>query len=201
MPWPLGISELQARLKAALGIRGNLPLELDESIIPIVRVMDLEQPQWSKDPIYGAYSRIESAAAGFLSEVGVVAQLGTILVVEKIVATNEAAAATRQALSFYHSPTGFTIRNTFARNLPGRAANTPAVLGSSGVSASNRAVALNPAEGLPTWRVPLGESITILLDWVLFGDDPLGQQALIASPNAVNEGIGATFFVREYSVR
>lgn len=38
MPWPLGTAELQLRLKKALGIRGAIPLELDETIVPTVAV-------------------------------------------------------------------------------------------------------------------------------------------------------------------
>lgn len=51
MPWPLGTGELVARLKRGLGIRGALPLELDESIVPMVQVASLTEAPFRVDPV------------------------------------------------------------------------------------------------------------------------------------------------------
>ena len=60
------VGELASRLRRALGVRGRMPLGLDEHVIPTVHTADLAVPPWRTNPrrIQGSY--IVSLGAGTL---------------------------------------------------------------------------------------------------------------------------------------
>lgn len=55
------VGELATRLRSALGVRGRIPLGLDEHVVPTVLSADLSVPPWRRNPVFSSggafYSR------------------------------------------------------------------------------------------------------------------------------------------------
>lgn len=47
------IGELATRLRTALGVRGRIPLGLDEHVIPVTIAARVDTPPWRKNPVLG----------------------------------------------------------------------------------------------------------------------------------------------------
>ena len=47
------VGELATRLRTALGVRGRMPLGLDEHVIPVTLTADVTGPPWRKNPNFG----------------------------------------------------------------------------------------------------------------------------------------------------
>lgn len=57
------VGELATRLRAALGVRGRMPLGLDEHIIPTAAVADVTGPPWRRNPV-AAQAAMQFTSAG-----------------------------------------------------------------------------------------------------------------------------------------
>lgn len=47
------VGELVTRLRKALGVRGRMPLGLDEHVIPVTLTADVSGPPWRSNPVHG----------------------------------------------------------------------------------------------------------------------------------------------------
>lgn len=56
------VGELVTRLRRALGVRGRMPLGLDEHVIPVTLTADVSVPPWRTNPVYGQGGAYDSCA-------------------------------------------------------------------------------------------------------------------------------------------
>ncbi|HEU4544388.1 MAG TPA: hypothetical protein VFR23_24870, partial [Jiangellaceae bacterium] len=171
MPWPLGVSELQARLKNALGIRGAIPLELDESIIPVVTVYDVGAIPWQLDPRIGIGFRSIAASPGNFSVATIVSASGTRLHVRRLWLISQGVANDSIQLRL-----GFglgacqQIASMRDRFYVGGAISRLAAIECTATPAAA------PGTMFALHRLLAAGSLEINLDIVLDGDDPAGAQ-------------------------
>lgn len=50
------VGELATRLRSALGVRGRIPLGLDEHVIPVAITADVNAPPWRTNPVFAQAS-------------------------------------------------------------------------------------------------------------------------------------------------
>lgn len=201
MPWPLGTAELQARLKLALGIRGAIPLELDESIIPVVPLLeprDLEV--FSTDPRPGMFATSSPASVGNFSLIQVAAGPGTLLVIEQIIFIALIGAETRRQVRLVTgaSGTGFdipAIRGTWNTSA------TPFFLAARG--ATSQPAALQGTFTIVETTLATGKAQIVYPGIILDGDGGGGgfAQGISIGSTSTNEEVRACVRVREYLKR
>lgn len=47
------IGELASRLRSSLGVRGRIPLGLDEHVVPVTITSRIDTPPWRRNPVFG----------------------------------------------------------------------------------------------------------------------------------------------------
>lgn len=198
MPWPLGVGELQGRLKRALGIRGAIPLEVDESVVPVVLAFDASHFLWSKDPRCGIVDRQEPASVGNFSFIGVIAALGTYLEVPQVWISGLIGAATRRELRLVTGTSGADEESIVSVHDPFTAASSPAGLAARSYDGIEAA---QTGSKFAEFIMPLGEGVLIPLGVILDGDDPQGRQSLKLTVTGANEEVRGVFWVREHTKR
>lgn len=58
MALDFNVGELATRLRAALGVRGRIPLALDEYVIPVTVAANVTVPPWRRNPVFGQGSAL-----------------------------------------------------------------------------------------------------------------------------------------------
>lgn len=202
MPWPLGTGELQTRLKRALGIRGAIPLELDESIIPVVITDEIDEV-FQEDPAIGMFFRQVLASVGNFSRVNVAAAPGTLLYVEEIWLTNPGGAAVGRRLNLRTGAPGIGFFIPRIRDSQWQATSTPNNLAAS---ASEQTPAVADGREIADVNVLAGGITIVRPGIVLDGDGgvsgtAVSQQALAVQPTVVNQQLDITMKLREYTKR
>lgn len=56
------VGELAARLRRALGVRGRMPLGLDEHVVPVTLTADVSIPPWRTNPVQGSGGNYDAVA-------------------------------------------------------------------------------------------------------------------------------------------
>jgi len=198
VPWPLGTGELQTRLKQMLGIRGNLPLELDESILPVVNVLDFESGPVTY-PLVGSAFRDDAAVAAQFSHVGVRPAVGSILVVDRVILINDNAALIKAVIGITLDPAEDASERIICMNKPpSGAALGLTFIGATAFDRTQAATLVSTTDGATL--VPIGTGVEVKGPWVLHAPDESSQMTLVVRPDAVNVKAAAWFFMREYNV-
>jgi len=194
-PLPISGLGVSAALTETFNLTGKLPLQLDETVVPVVNVADLADEIWGPT----AYGTIAVAAApGFRSEIEIAVP---------VLASGQGAAAIIDSVELVGTGAAVTFLQIAAS--PGMPAPTIAgftdwadngVIGAPMVEVNGKndaAAAVGFAATLGYYLV-LYEVITLPLRWILREFQPTGvQQGLMIRPFADDQEVRANFRWRE----
>lgn len=198
MAWPLGTGAVQTRLKQVLGIRGNIPLELDETITPVVNVLDFE-PGPVSYPLYGSAFRNDVALAGNFSHVGIRPGLGTVLVVDEVFVMNIDAAVRTMVIGITTSQAPDATQRVISINQPPSAAALGLrFLAAEAFDQTQAGTMVSTTDGAVL--VPANTAVLVPGKWVLHTTQEGARMALVVRCVDVNIEARAWFRCREYDV-
>lgn len=196
MPLTIQLGEVADRLRRALAVRGRIPTALDETVVPVVQLVDASQPPYAKDPAHGSSRHTRAALAANFSHIGWQAAVGSILVVDSVLISNPNAAPSTIRVGITTNPTQDASNSIICVSRPFISPGNPARLAARRYDRVDVAQQVSANEGSIT--LPAAGSLLVYGPWVLQAPDTLNAMALVLVPEIVNQAVEGWARMREF---
>jgi hypothetical protein len=196
MPLTIQLGEVGDRLRRALSLKGRIPTALDETVVPVVQLVDASQPPYAKDPAHGSSRHTRAALAANFSHIGWQAAVGSILIVDSVLVSNPNAAPSTVRVGITTNPTHDADSSIICVSRPFISPGNPARIASRRYDRVDPTQQISANEGSVT--LAAAGSILLLGPWVLQAPDLLNAMALVLVPEIVNQAVEGWARVREF---
>lgn len=203
MPKPIQVPDVSQGVTAGLGVKGYVPLQLDETVVITVHPVDLEDSPYQR--LYtpcGARRTIGAPGAGRFAVLGVRPSVNTILRVDRVVLTTNTAGTHQFILQLLSNAQVAALANLTTFNMVSfNPPTVPTLVGSQSFTAD--AASNTPGTLLGELAILNQGTEEFVLDKgiSLPGNDPAGVGALCIVNADSNVAIrSASFICREYGL-
>lgn len=198
---PVQNAESVKALTAALGLKGRVKLEVDETLAPVIVTDDLtNSPYTTIVPMVSA--RRQGAVALNNSAISLEPVAGSILVIDRITLENDAGSDSEFELRFMSAADVATVTTASS----GTPLNLNSLFDASGNAARTGALGRNLTNiglvGTIAGRYGVLDNDQLVIEFpsgfAIYGDDAFGPAALAIWNVVVNESCAANFYARQF---
>ena len=206
MPLPFNWPGESATLQKLFGLKGRVPLQMDEMVVPVAIIANGEASPWASSINVAKHRNQAAGGAGVESGIMVRPGGGVVLSIEKVVVDNNQASAIRcdlRMLSPALIATPITVVASSNMNNMQAPINPDGSIGRTGSLVSS--VTHTAVIGDVLWRINVAandsKQFQLPVPFFLDGDANGGVGGLVLWNLADDQVIGATFIGREYPNR